>query len=235
VLNEEVRVIGAGRTDTGVHALGQVASVLTSTRLRTEQVRLGLRAHLPDDIAVLEVSDADPSFHARHDALSRTYAYRVAFRDTALDRNRAWFPERPIDLARMERATRGIPGRHDFHSFSAAGGRERDPVLRVEEARWERDALGAVFTVTAERFLYRMVRRMLGALVAIGAGDLPEDFIGEALGRRDRRWTTRTAPPHGLYLVRVLYPGDPGTEGMPGHRRRRAAPDPGHGTKGGGA
>ncbi len=204
------RVVGAGRTDAGVHALGQVAHAAMSTRLEPDRVRDALNALLPDDIVVREVAVAAPGFHARRDARLRIYRYAVLMRPrpSALLRGYAHHVAAPLDLASMRTGAAHLEGRHDFAAFRVTGSAVASTVCAVQAVRIERRDDLLVFTVAADRFLRQMVRRIVGTLLRVGAGRLEPDAIGAILRSEDPQQAGPSAPAHGLYLVRVVYDGD---------------------------
>ncbi len=207
VTGTRVRIAGAGRTDSGCHAAGQVASATLSTRLMPEKLRSALNAHLPRDIRIVEAAEATPAFHARFRAMRRAYRYLIAPRPTALLRRRVW--ARPIraDLDALRRASGPLLGSHDFTSFSKQGGDEAETVCVVAEVRWSRRGGITRFDIVADRFLYTMVRRIVSTVIRAAEDGGGARTIRAALAARDRRLAAPPAPAHGLYLMRVRYPG----------------------------
>jgi tRNA pseudouridine38-40 synthase len=207
MLQEQVAVAGAGRTDAGVHALGQVASFTTLRELPLHGLRRGLNARLPEDIRVLEAAEAAPGFHARGDARSKEYRYRLS-RAEVVSPFEAPFvtPVRGrLDVAAMSRAARHFLGRHDFTSFCPAGCEQENRVRVVTLARLEESGDEIVFTIRAGGFLRHMIRTMVGTLLAVGAGRIAPDGIEGILAARDRRAAGPCAPARGLTLMRVFY------------------------------
>ena len=205
---EETRVAFAGRTDAGVHALGQVASFLTQSALDVETLRRALNAWLPEDVVVREAAEVEMSFDPRRQALRRHYRYVIDNRQvrTALDRGRAWHVAAQLDVEAMSAAARGIVGTHDFAPFAS---RLEDPAastvreLQCFEVR--RRGERVVCDVVANAFLPHQVRRMTGALVEVGKGKLGvEAYVALLEGAPSS--ASPAAPPHGLYLVDVTYP-----------------------------
>jgi tRNA pseudouridine38-40 synthase len=208
----KVEVGGSGRTDAGVHALGQVAHLRTRAAakgLRPARLEAGLNALLPHDINVLGARPAPPDFDARRGAVARFYLYQIATRRTAFGKPYVWWVKDRLDVRAMGEAAAAVVGRHDFGSFCESPETQTSTVVRVEtSAVGERGDL-ILFRVGASHFLWKMVRRLVGSLVEVGRGNLtPVEFAG-LLKRRSREPAAWTAPPSGLFLERVLYPGDP--------------------------
>lgn len=207
VTGETVPVVGAGRTDAGVHALGQVAHLETSSRLSAGRFPGALNANLPPDIRVLAAEEAPPGFHARYDAVSRTYRYEILNRavPSALLRHRAYHVSDPLDVDAMHRALVSLLGRHDFAAYHGAGSSPRTTVCTVTAARCVRRGTRIHLTISADRFLRHMVRIMAGTLVRVGAGRLPEDAPAAFLEAAGNGGPGPKVPAHGLFLVRVDY------------------------------
>lgn len=202
-----VRVAGAGRTDAGVHAAGQVASFHTASRLPPSRLLAALNAVLPPDIAVLSVEDAAPSFHARFSAKGRRYRYTILNRPVrpAFGRRTALHVARPLDEGAMREGARCLVGTHDFSSFACNSGEEEDPTVTVREVSVERRGELVVIEVEAVSFLYKMVRTIAGTLIAVGKGTIPPGEVAAILAARHRKRAFPTAPAHGLALVSVSY------------------------------
>jgi tRNA pseudouridine38-40 synthase len=200
-------VHGAGRTDAGVHALGQCAHARTSTRLSDEVLLRALNAYLPPSVVVRDVRTAAADFHARFCARRKRYAYRVVLRPVrpALARGRTlWLREGP-DLDRMRRAARMLLGRHDFRAFAAADLAPRDTVRTLSSIHVRRTREGLLFVLEADGFLPRMVRSIVGTLLEVGRGALSPEDVDRTLRSKDRSGVGATAPAEGLYLLRVKY------------------------------
>jgi tRNA pseudouridine38-40 synthase len=197
------RLAVAGRTDAGVHALGQVASVDTEAGPPPERAAEALNALLPDDVAVLDVAEASPDFHARHSAHSRSYRYRI-FRRRApspFEARRAWWYPKPLDEERLADSADLLLGDHDFRPFTPAETQHEVFTRRVERAEWHRRGDALEFEITANSFLRHMVRILVGTMV-----EAPPARIAELLdGAHARADAGTTAPPWGLYLERVHY------------------------------
>lgn len=200
-----VRVAGAGRTDAGVHARGQVASFQTASALPLRAYVPLLSRRLAPDVRVREAREAPDGFHARHSARARHYAYRVIdHRDVLLERY-AWGYGRPLPVERLERLTRRLEVDADFAAFQGAGSPAGSTRCRVRRARWRPLNGGARLDIIADRFLYHMVRNIVGTVLALAGEPDAEIRLLDILGARDRRRAGRTAPPQGLCLERVAY------------------------------
>jgi tRNA pseudouridine38-40 synthase len=205
---EQVTVHGAGRTDAGVHALGQVAHFDLEKDTDAQTVREALNAHLrPAPIAVLEAAVADPEFHARFQATERRYLYRVLNRRAppTLDRGRVWHVAVPLDASAMHDAAQALVGRYDFSSFRAAECQAKSPVKTLDELTVARDGEEVRITARARSFLHHQVRNMTGTLKLVGEGKWARTQVEAALAARDRAAAGPTAPAEGLYLVSVAY------------------------------
>jgi len=202
------RVHVAGRTDTGVHAVGQVIHFDLDKDWRPEVVRDALNAHLvPQPIVVLEAQVADPEFHSRFQAKGRRYLYRILDRrpPPALDRGRVWWVKTPLDAEAMHEAAQALVGTHDFTTFRDTHCQANGPVRTLDEARVWREAGEVRLVFAARSFLHRQVRSMTGSLAEVGAGRWSAAKLAEALEARDRRACGPVAPAQGLYLTGVAY------------------------------
>jgi tRNA pseudouridine38-40 synthase len=211
ILRAPVSVRGAARTDAGVHALGQVASLTVPEGTDPAALRRSLNALLPGDIAVRTVESVPAEFHARHSARGRIYRYRVLTGDaiSPFDRGFAGHVRLPLDVEAMDEAAGRLIGTHDFSSFRAAGDTSESPVKEIRSSRVERapgrDDL-IVYTVEASSFLQHMVRALAGTLIEVGRGRRKPSAMVEILAGRNRSLAGPTAPARGLFLVKVLYP-----------------------------
>jgi tRNA pseudouridine38-40 synthase len=205
---ERVLIQGAGRTDAGVHALGQVAHVDLAKDWDTDTVRDALTAHLrPHPIAVLAAERVPDGFDARFSATQRHYLYRIVNRraDLALDRHRAWRVARPLDVPAMHAAAQTLIGRHDFTTFRAAECQAKSPVKTLDRLAVERLGEEVRIHAAARSFLHHQVRSMVGSLVLVGDGEWTARDLSSALAARNRGLCGPVAPPDGLYLVSVDY------------------------------
>jgi tRNA pseudouridine38-40 synthase len=221
---ESLRVTAAGRTDAGVHALGQVVGLATETRLSNDDLHRGLNALLPNDIAVCTIQNARAGFHATYDAVGKRYRYHIhnGRAPAVFTRNYSWHYPQPLDAAAMHEAGQGLVGRHDFSSFETAGSERPDSIRTIHELHVVAslpDAKSAAserlphvcssnlitVDVAGDGFLYNMVRTIVGTLVEVGIGKRDIAWPAEVLAAQDRRRAGQTAPPHGLFLVSVDY------------------------------
>ncbi|MGH9140356.1 MAG: tRNA pseudouridine(38-40) synthase TruA [Vicinamibacterales bacterium] len=223
----QVTVAGAGRTDAGVHALGQVASFTIAREMEPTALLRALNANLPHAIRVLDAEEAPPGFHPRFAARTKTYRYRLCHDAimSPFERGYAWHVPGPLDVAAMGAAARLLEGRRDFSGLQAAGGsvttterelsascilKGRSPTdgqSTIESAIRNPQSAMIIYEVSGSGFLRHMVRIIVGSLVEIGRGRQPVEWLGEAIASRNRAAAGPTAPPHGLFLVRVDYRG----------------------------
>ena len=233
-----VATIVAGRTDSGVHAEGQVAELRLGAEFPPEKLAAALNFHLrPHPVAVLRAVPAPAGWNPRFSAIRRIYRYRILNRPAppALAARRVWHLPRPLDVAAMAQAARSLIGRHDFSSFRAAGCQANGPIRTL--ARLEVAREGEIIDITAEArsFLYHQVRNIVGTLALVGAGRWEPARVGAVLAARDRRLAGPTAPASGLTLISVRYPCDPFAGSAPAEQeprneqeRRRAEIDEHH-------
>ena len=205
---ETVDVRGAGRTDAGVHARGQVAHIDLAKAWPSDTVRDAVNFHLkPDPIAVLACEIVADDFDARHSAVARHYLYRIVVRRgaLALDRHRVWRVPHALDVAAMHAAAQVLVGRHDFTTFRAAGCQARSPVKTLDRLDVERDGDEVRISASARSFLHHQVRSMVGSLALVGDGKWTREDLAAALATRSRAACGPVAPPDGLYLLSVDY------------------------------
>lgn len=208
VADHEVRAHAAGRTDTGVHATGQVFHIDTQARRSARAWILGGNAHLPPAVSLLWAEEVPDAFHARFSAVGRTYRYVILNHTArgALLRDRVAWECRPLDLERMRSAAGHLLGRHDFSSFRSFECQAKSPVRTLRRLDVRRRNELILIEVEADGFLHHMVRNLAGVLVAVGTGKAEPDWARSVLAARDRREAGVTAPPEGLYLTQVEYP-----------------------------
>jgi len=206
-LQEPVRLTGAGRTDAGCHARGQVASFASATRLPAPSIAPMLKRLLPDDLQVLASREVDGGFDARRSARARRYAYRLLDRRDVLLQRMAWHPRRALDAVRLEAAVRPLEGEHDCAAFAASGG-TGTTVCHVHRASWRRWESGLQLDLVADHFLYHMVRNVVGTALQVMRCANPATAMTAVLESRSRSKAGPTAPPQGLCLEQVFYPGE---------------------------
>jgi tRNA pseudouridine38-40 synthase len=224
----EVEIQGAGRTDAGVHARAQVAHLRVRRAKEQEKRRWpdpdailqALNSRLPSDVCLLDVAEAASSFHARHDAIARTYLYQISRRRTAFFKKYVWWVKQPLDVEAMSHAASKLIGRHDFSAFRAADPSRpnESPIVVVEDAGIEAEGDLIVFRITASHFVWRMVRRVVGTLVKLGLEEITaEDFSRLLEGKTAPKLDVAawTAPASGLFLERVIYAAETTRESRP--------------------
>jgi tRNA pseudouridine38-40 synthase len=205
----EFELYGSGRTDAGVHALAQVAHLDIHTTLPPENLRRRLNEVLPSDINVLRIDSVRHKFHARHDAVARSYIYQLSRRRTAFAKPFVWWVKEPLDADAMRLAAGRFVGQHDFQSFSDDDPDEKSTEVRVEGLDIYEDGDLIVVHIEGSHFIWKMVRRIVGVLVEVGRGGLSVDEAAAMLHERSPAPARLTAPASGLFLERVYYQGDP--------------------------
>jgi tRNA pseudouridine38-40 synthase len=210
ITGQDHKVYGAGRTDAGAHAEGQVVNFQTDGRISPRRLVAALNARLPADVAVLSAEEMPDEFHARYSARWRRYRYRYLDRPSrpALERGRCWQLRGPLDVDAMSQAANALVGKHDWTSFCSASESAGDRVREMRSARVTRQGDVVELELVAEGFLRGLVRSIAGALAEVGRGRKQPEWVGEVLGARDRRQAAmkvRTAPAGGLTLVEVIY------------------------------
>ncbi len=207
ITQTKVSVIGAGRTDSGVHALGQVASFRIDRDMTPLEWTRALNAHLPETISVRAATIMPDTFHARHRTTGKLYEYRILNRPErpAIDRHFCWHVYKPLDDAAMNQAALCLIGSHDFSSFETQPTENDDPICHIQRLAVFRQGDLLRIEVYADRFLKQMVRSIVGTLVEVGLGKRVPDSLATILAARDRGAAGKTAPPQGLFLVRVDY------------------------------
>lgn len=205
ILGHKINLIGAGRTDVGVHALGQAANFKTTTKLNIDSIMNGLNGLLPSDIVIKGIEEVDLNFNSRYDAKSRSYKYKIHLGKTAILRNYVWEVLYSLNLEDIFEATKKIEGKHDFSSFCASESTRDNNICQVFSAGWEKSGNELIFKIEADRFLHTMVRSLVGTFVEVGRGYFSVSDFGNIMEAKDRKKAGPTAPACGLYLVEVEY------------------------------
>jgi tRNA pseudouridine38-40 synthase len=205
---EKIDLLGSGRTDAGVHALGQVAHFKTKSRLDVQTVQRALNSLLPSDMVIQRVEEVGEDFHARRSSKGKVYEYRILNRHlrSVFYRGYAWHIPQTLNIREMKKATRSLMGEHDFSSFQSVGSPKRTSVRKVTRAEWKRGRDGLLhFEIEANGFLKQMVRAIVGTLVEVGRRKITSEEFQKILDSRDRKKAGPTAPAHGLFLKEVKY------------------------------
>ena len=205
---QKIRLIGSGRTDAGVHALGQVANFTCDTMITSDEFHKGLNSILPDDIVIREVKEMPIRFHSRFDAKHKRYRYTILNQPlpSAIQRHYAWWIRTPLDLSAMEKAAAHIIGEHDFKAFEGAGSPRSHTIRHVTELDINGHPCGPVtIDIRADGFLRYMVRNIVGTLVDVGLGKISPQQIQKIIALKDRSLAAATAPARGLFLMEVCY------------------------------
>jgi len=205
ILQEKVNVIGAGRTDAGVHARGQTANFKTETKLDLLSIKGGLNGLLAEDIVVHNVDEVPHDFHARYSAKERLYSYTITRNPSALLRNYSWYVKYSLDIDLMQHAASAITGKHDFESFCKANSDVDNHFCAVSYAIWQEESSLLRFTISADRFLHGMVRALVGTMVDIGRGYIPFDGLINILEKKNHSVAGMAAPARGLILEKITY------------------------------
>ena len=207
ITQQHIQTVGAGRTDSGVHALGQVVSFQSKKDLEEAQWASALNSSLPKDISVLSSEKVSDDFHARFSAKGKIYEYRISLQSSrpALDRHRAWHFPYQLDTDAMRQALPNFSGIHDFTSFRGQRSQTLNPMCTLTHLSLHIEFPSLIIHIEGDRFLKQMVRTMVGTLVEVGQGKRSPHTIQDILQAKNRQSAGRTAPPHGLYLVKVLF------------------------------
>ena len=204
----EVDVGGAGRTDAGVHASGQVAHLRVRKAIDPVQLQRKVNDLLPHDIHILNISRTGDGFHARHDAASRVYLYQISTRRTAFAKSFVWWIKDQLDIKAMTRAASFVEGRHDFTAFTDRRlAADESRIVVVESCQMTREDDLILFRIAASHFLWKMVRKLVAAVVEVGRGTMKAEQFGALIDQSSEVFSP-TAPPSGLFLEAVLYPGE---------------------------
>lgn len=212
VADHPVSIVCAGRTDTGVHASGQIIHMDSEANRSTHSWIYGANANLPDDVSIVWAKQVAEDFHARFSATERHYRYIILNRECrpSYSRNYVSWEHRPLDAERMHVAAQHLTGEHDFSSYRALACQAKHPTRHVSRLDVSRNDTYVMIDISANAFLHHMVRNIAGVLITIGAGEQPTDWSREVLEYRDRTLGGVTAPPNGLYLAGVEYPEEYG-------------------------
>lgn len=205
MLEENISILGSGRTDAGVHAAGQVANFKTSRDIPLKAFDEGLNSLLPRDVAILKAEEAAENFHARFDARSRRYRYQIVFQRSPLRERYAWRMTYKADPAVLQILAGQILGQHDFTSFSSAQAEVNNFICLIEKAEWNFDHEVWTFEIKANRFLHNMVRILVGTMIDMARGQMDHNDFEKILTAKDRTLAGKTAPACGLCLMEVLY------------------------------
>jgi len=203
--NDFLDLQGSGRTDSGVHAICQVAQLDVITVLAPEIIRMKINDLLPHDISILEVEKVNQNFHARHDAKSRSYLFQISRRRTAFGKNYVWWVKDKLDFDRMKSASTLFIGMHDFSSFSDDDPEEKSTKVLVDDIQLKEEGDLILIRIVGSHFIWKMVRRIIGILVEVGRGNKNEIDIQKYLDKKSSEPAKFTAPPSGLFLERVIY------------------------------
>ncbi|MBN2089991.1 tRNA pseudouridine(38-40) synthase TruA [candidate division KSB1 bacterium] len=202
---QPVKLYCAGRTDTGVHALGNVVNFNTESKLALTIFEKGLNRFLPPDIRVMKAEEVPVDFHARYSAKYRRYRYVISTKRHAIERNFQWYCRYPINFELIRQASQYLIGTHDFQAFSKADPQKPNYLCNVRALTWEQRENRLIMEITANRFLHNMVRIIVGTMVEVSRGNLKPEQIPEILASRNRRLAGKTVPPNGLILLEVGY------------------------------
>jgi tRNA pseudouridine38-40 synthase len=208
VLGGGIEIMGAGRTDAGVHALNQVAHLRTKGSLRPAELKNQINDRLPQDIHIKDIREADGRFHARHDAVERFYLYQISCRRSAFSKPFVWWIKDRLDVAAMMDCARLLPGRHDFRAFCEKDDTVTSTLVEITRAEIDRQGDLILFRIGASHFLHKMVRRIVGILVEVGRGNLDSGQMTRHFKPPFASVACWTAPPSGLFLEYIRYRGD---------------------------
>ena len=207
ITKEEVELIGSGRTDAGVHALGQVANFKTNSNIAIEKLPLAINSQLKNSIIIKNAEEVDERFHSRYNAKHKTYRYIInnSKTGTALYRNLEYCFPIKLDVAKMKEAAKYFEGEHDFKAFKSSGTSGKNSVRTIYKAVVKEEGENIIIELTGNGFLYNMVRIISGTLLEVGLGKISPKEIPEIIESKDRQRAGKTLPAHGLYLVEVKY------------------------------
>lgn len=207
ITGEETELIASGRTDAGVHALGQVANFKTNSNIPVEKIPIALNTKLKRSVRILEAIEVEERFHSRYNCKQKTYRYVInnSENGTAIYRNLEYNFSQKLDVEKMNKASKYFIGEHDFKGFKASGTSSKSSIRTIYEAKVYKDNEKVIIELTGNGFLYNMVRIISGTLVEVGIGKIKPEEIAEIINSKDRTKAGKTLPPNGLYLVKVEY------------------------------
>lgn len=208
ITGEEVELIGSGRTDAGVHALGQVANFHTNTNIPIDKIAYAINSKIPNNIVINNAIEVSERFHSRYNSKLKTYRYIINNNEfpSALNRYREFHIPNKLDIINMKKALKYFEGSHDFKGFKSSGGNMKKTTVRtITEATLKKDDGRIIIELTGDGFLYNMVRIICGTIVDVGLGRINADEIPNIIETKNRKMAGKTLPPHGLYLVKVEY------------------------------
>jgi len=205
---DAIEIYGSGRTDAGVHAILQVAHLDVETMLAPEIIQMKFNDLLPHDISILEVAKTHDRFHARHDAVSRSYLYQISRRRTAFGKRFVWWIKDPLDVNRMKQAAAYFVGMNDFRSFTASEPDQQSTKVLLDECTITESGALILVRITGSHFIWKMVRQIIGTLVEVGRGAMEVEEVERFLRTHSTVPAQLTAPPSGLFLERVYYKND---------------------------
>ena len=205
IFQHKINVLGAGRTDSGVHAKAQVANFKIDTPMPSNIIFAALNGTLPKDVRIISAEEVDMDFNPRYDAIKRHYCYYITRRERAIYRNYMWCVKNDLDVKKMQQASNYLAGKKDFKSFCQAGADLKHHFCTVEKISWEQKDDVLTLNIIANRFIHSMVRIIVGTIIDVGRGYTPVEAIPEILASRDRRKAGQTAPAKGLFLEKIYY------------------------------
>ena len=208
ITGERVELVGSGRTDAGVHALGQVANFHTNSKIEIEKVPYAINSKLPKSIVVHKAEEVEDRFHSRYNCKQKTYRYVINNSEfpSALNRYREYHMPYKLDFDEMKEAIKKFEGEHDFKAFKSSGGKDKKTTVRtLTRCEIKKEGTKIIIELTGNGFLYNMVRIISGTIVDVGLGKIKASEISGIIESKDRRKAGKTLPPHGLYLVEVKY------------------------------
>ena len=207
ITKEDIEIIGSGRTDAGVHALGQVANFKTNSTIPIEKFAIAINSRLKKSIVIKKAEEVPERFHSRYNCKKKTYRYVINNSETgsAIYRNLEYNIKQPLNLEKMQDASRYFVGEHDFSAFKASGTSSKSSVRTIYSAKVTKEGERIYIELTGNGFLYNMVRIIAGTLVEVGLGKIKPEEITEIIDSKDRQKAGKTLPPYGLYLVEVNY------------------------------